>query len=133
METITHNKGVVADVTDYVIKPENEFGGNHSELHAYFKKGRQDLNLHQFFAAEDVEHYCAKEAITVDAQRAMDLLRMTESVKDSIASASTSEVFSMAKAHADLKRKEAMQKKLRVPKKGLAAPLRQTLPASTKD
>jgi len=133
VETITHITGVVADVSDYVIKPEDDFAGNHSDMHAYFKKGRQDLNLHQFFAAEDVEHFHTKEAIAVDAQRAMDLLKITESVKDSIASASSSEVFSMAKAHADLKRKEAMQKKGRVPKKGLAAPLSEMLPAPTKD
>jgi hypothetical protein len=129
VDKITHISGQTADVSDFLIKPDNNFGGNHSDMFCFFRKGRQDLNLHQFFAAKDVEMLFTKECFTEDAERALDLCKMTESVKESLTGASTNEVFSMAKAHADQKRKEAMQAKPRIPRKGLTAPLSAISPA----
>jgi hypothetical protein len=130
VDKITHISGKTADVSDFVIKPDNNFGGNHSDMFAFFKKGRQDLNLHQFFDAKDVEMLFTKECFNEDAGRALDLCKITESAKESLAGASTHEVFSMAKAHADQKRKEAMQAKPRIPRKGLIAPLSAIAPAN---
>lgn len=125
---VTHISGIKADVREYNLNESKAFGGNPCDITAVFKKNRQELKAMHFFKG-DLNQPWSREGYLQDAEKALAALKMTESVRTTLASASTSAVFSMAKAHVDQKAHAAISARVRVPSKGLAAPLTMTMVA----
>jgi hypothetical protein len=117
---VKHIRGQTANVAEYTIQPESEFGGNHGDLLAFFKKGKQELALHQFFG-EPLDAPFAKVALEADAREAANQCRVPRPPKGG----KSAEMFTLASAS----RQQQRQKFARLPSKGLAAPLQMVLGA----